>query len=639
MSDPPAISVEELATVWDSRGIDLATVVLKDDGTILPHSRARTAEPSGGLATLPSLLAPGSDGAVAQFEPGEALGEGGMGIVRAARQTALDRDVAVKSPRPGTEVAGSAGLLLREARVTGAIEHPNVVPVYALGRGRDDQPLLVMKRIEGTSWEDLIDRDRADAALDQSEYLERHLRILIQVAHAVHFAHARGVLHRDLKPENVMIGGFGEIYLVDWGIAVSLRAEGGIRGLPRAKDIDELAGSPAYMPPEMAAGDGETIGVRTDVYLLGATLHHVLTGEPPHQGQTLREILDKAFGSEPRDYGPEVPPRLAAICHYAMARLPEERPADAASFGEAVADFLTFRTSISLSDEAMGRLAALREAIGTVDASDERQMQSLYGLFCECRFAFGQALRTWEDNDAARQGLQEALEQMIGFELAHGSAGAAAALLPELPSPRPELAAKVEAARAAQRRTRARLEQLERDADMRIGARLRGLVTFALAIVWSVVCVACGVLTVTGVHAVGQLEFAGLNAAVLGILLAVSYLRRKTLRANEANRRITNTATLVFACHAVLWLTAYALGLSVEATTAMHMLMGSVMWLLGGLNVDRDWLAMSIGLAVGFAAGLVWPSYGYVWLGLGGGLGAVAMGWKRWRRPRRPSVG
>jgi serine/threonine-protein kinase len=144
--------------------------------------------------------------------------------------------------------------------------------VYSLSLDEAGLPVLVMKRIEGVTWGQLL-RDPAAMAKHAPDRppLDEHLRILGQVCNAVHFAHARGVVHRDLKPDNVMVGAFGEVYVVDWGIATAFGP------------ATQLAGTPAYMAPEMLGTPGARLSAKTDVYLLGAMLFEVLVGRAPHQ--------------------------------------------------------------------------------------------------------------------------------------------------------------------------------------------------------------------------------------------------------------------------------------------------------------------------------------------------------------------
>ena len=162
------------------------------------------------------LIEAADDGSQAPLQLGAVLGEGGMGVVREARQVALDRQVAVKVPHADFNQTMSAALMLREAKVTGALEHPNVVPVHALGRDRIGRPLIIMRRIDGKTWASTLAQTPAPERYSD-EYLRAQLGILKQVAMAVHFAHDKGIIHRDIKPENIMLGAFGEVYVADWG--------------------------------------------------------------------------------------------------------------------------------------------------------------------------------------------------------------------------------------------------------------------------------------------------------------------------------------------------------------------------------------------------------------------------------------
>jgi eukaryotic-like serine/threonine-protein kinase len=415
------------------------------------------------------------------------LGEGGMGRVLLARQRSLQRDVAVKIVRPRREDAGALRRLLVEAVITGSLEHPGIVPVHALGCDDAGRPVLVMKRIEGVSWRELCrDPDNPGwARLDggSDDRLVAHLEILMQVSNALQFAHERGIVHRDVKPSNVMIGSCGEVYLVDWGIAMRL----GEPEEPLGVVDVELVGTPAYMASEMVWGEPHLIDARTDVYLLGATLHNVLTGAPRHQGDTLFEMMSAARDSLPHAYGPEVPAELAAICNRATSRDPAERYPSAIAFRRAISDYLRHRGSVALGDAAAAQLAELRAVIAEREGASAPRR--IHQLMSECRFGFTQALRAWKDNAAAREGLGACLGLMIEHELSLGNRDAAAALLAELPEPRPDLAgrlAALDAAIAEKQERDARLRTLEQEHDLSVGARPR-LVMIAIIGVGTVV--------------------------------------------------------------------------------------------------------------------------------------------------------
>ena len=187
----------------------------------------------------------------------EVLGEGGMGVVYSARQSSVDRVVAVKMLRKEDEDATRRQLFLQEAMVTADLNHPNIVPVHELGRNEQGALFYSMKQIEGTLWSDVI----------ESNSQEENLDILLRTADAVAFAHSRGIVHRDLKPENVHLGQFGEVRLMDWGLA---QATSEYRK-PEFAGAQRMGGTPAYMAPEMTKPK-QKIGLASDVYLLGAIL-------------------------------------------------------------------------------------------------------------------------------------------------------------------------------------------------------------------------------------------------------------------------------------------------------------------------------------------------------------------------------
>jgi serine/threonine-protein kinase len=231
--------------------------------------------------------------------------------------------------------------LVQEARVTGSLEHPNIAPVHALGADAHGRPVMVMRRIHGTPWSALLRDKQAPDWAPAGDALAGHLEILLQVCNAVWFAHSRGIIHGDLKPDNVMLGAYGEVYVVDWGAALSTR-EDDPRGLPWAGAVRTVTGTPAYMAPEMI-GLGAAISVRTDVFLLGAVLHEMVTGAPPHAGASMYDAMKTAFVARPLAYAPSVPAELAAICQRAMASDPADRFPDAHALRGAVAAYLDVR--------------------------------------------------------------------------------------------------------------------------------------------------------------------------------------------------------------------------------------------------------------------------------------------------------
>jgi hypothetical protein len=410
------------------------------------------------------------------------LGEGGMGVVRLARQVLLGREVAVKSAHPDAPSRRASRSLLQEAWAAATLEHPNVVPVYLLVADDQGQPHVVMRRIEGRTWGELIQRpEDVQAAFGARDVLGWHLGVLMQVCNAVHFAHSRGVLHRDLKPDNVMVGAFGEVYVLDWGLAVRLR-EGGPPRLGLAADELYVVGTPRYMAPEMAAGDGPRLSERTDVYLLGGMLLTVLTGRGPHPGETAAETLAN-IPSFAAVLPPDVPRRLAQVVRTAMATDPDDRFPSAEALRLELQGFLEERSADGLAAEAAIELAALEAAL----AATPPDRQQAYRHFEACRFGFRQALRAWPGHGDSTDGSRRALLAMIGYELDQGDARAASVHLAELPDPPAGLAARVAAAELAQSSAATDLARLRADLDPSLGGRTRIFVFTVVMLAWTVI--------------------------------------------------------------------------------------------------------------------------------------------------------
>jgi serine/threonine-protein kinase len=272
-------------------------------------------------------------------------GEGGLGQVWVAHDGDLNREVALKEilpERAGSEEAGRR--IRREAQVTGQLEHPNIVPVYELGRRPEDgEPYYTMRLIRGRGLDTAIAQyhKRRNQAKEEPLDLPDLLRAFVGVCEAIAFAHARGVIHRDLKPANVVLGDYGEAVVLDWGLAKVI-------GRPEKDDHPEIAfseearagatqpgwqpGTPAYMAPEQALGRHDLIGTATDIYGLGTILFEILAGGPPHRGNDTAELL-RAIGRDesPRARAAErsADPALDAVAARAMARDRADRYASA----------------------------------------------------------------------------------------------------------------------------------------------------------------------------------------------------------------------------------------------------------------------------------------------------------------------
>ena len=329
------------------------------------------------------------------------LGRGGMGAVHAAEQRAFARRVAVKSLLLDSDIARRA--FWAESAATALLEHPNIVPVHDLLVGKEGLPRLVMKLVEGTTWKRLLHPEtEADRAKVAEWELDQHLEILLKVCDAVRFAHTRGILHRDLKPENIMVGGFGEVLVMDWGCAVALGDKPPHPLIPLAKSSRVIIGTPAYMAPELARGDGKALGPWSDVYLLGSILYEILTLTAPHRepgsvadvravlGCAKRGIIDPP---ESRIPGRALPDELVALAMAAMARDPAQRLRDVASFADGLREYLRHSQAATLLDRAREHL---RAAEGSQEAEADEYYRRAIGC-CE------QAQELWPGFRAARR--------------------------------------------------------------------------------------------------------------------------------------------------------------------------------------------------------------------------------------------
>lgn len=288
------------------------------------------------------------------------IARGAMGRILAGWDLHLGRAVAVKVLRKAAAKDFDRVRFLEEAQVTGQLQHPNIMPLYELGRLRD-QVAFVMKRIEGTSLKQIITSSRrGDLSIMKKFPRNRLIHAYQQLCMAVSFAHSQGVVHRDLKPSNVMMGDFGEVLLLDWGLCKIMGA--GARSTrstsERWKTVQgQIIGTPAYMAPEQAGGLISEVDARTDVYGLGAILYHLLTYRPPFTGKSNREIVNRVLEEEvipARIRAPHnrIPEALETICMKALARSPSKRYQTAAELGEAIQAYLDKPTASAIPTQA-----------------------------------------------------------------------------------------------------------------------------------------------------------------------------------------------------------------------------------------------------------------------------------------------
>jgi PAS domain S-box-containing protein len=277
-----------------------------------------------------------------------------MGRVWVARDTGLDREVALKELHPDLADNPTAVFrFLREAQITGQLEHPGVAPVYELAQSDDTpQPFYTMRFVKGRTLTraSVEYHQKRRAGEDVSLDLSVLLQAFVMVCNTVGYAHSRGVIHRDLKGQNVILGDFGEVVVLDWGLAKLMGqpdSSGTAEPVLRWSESDdailtqpgEALGTPASMAPEQAAGRLDLIDHRTDIYGLGAILYEILTGQPPFSGSSAREVLWKVEQEQPArpmHVCPEAPPGLESVCLRALAKNPEDRYPAAKEMAEAV---------------------------------------------------------------------------------------------------------------------------------------------------------------------------------------------------------------------------------------------------------------------------------------------------------------
>jgi eukaryotic-like serine/threonine-protein kinase len=397
-------------------------------------------------SSTPSMVAP-DEGELdelqgdTRYEARALLGRGGMGEVQLCKDLRIGRDIAMKVIRDGRGSRSDAQLrFLREARVQAQLEHPSIVPVYDLGRTEEGQVYFTMKRVRGQSLDGIVARLRRGEA---SETLSRRrlLAAFGQVCMAVDYAHERGVLHRDLKPANIMLGDYGEVYVLDWGLAK-------IAGAPELELLDrthleggdlqetaagEVLGTPGYIAPEQIGGE---VDRRSDVYALGVILFEVLALQRLHEGKSAQALLMSTLdGTEarPSRRAPEldVPPELEEICLRATALSPDDRFATARALHDAIERFLDGDRDVELRREyarthAEAAAAATERALAGDDAARGEAMREV-----------GHTLGLEPGNTVAMRALAQLLENPPR----------------ELP---PEAAAAIERANDAQVRTGAR---------------------------------------------------------------------------------------------------------------------------------------------------------------------------------------
>lgn len=318
-----------------------------------------------------------------RYELKETIGEGGMGTVRRARDRRFDRDVAIKLLKPGTPAESTAATRFRiEAKITGQLQHPGIPPVYELSQLIDGRPFMTMKLVKGRTLRELL-KERTGV----DEDLGRLIAIFEQLCHTVGYAHAHRLIHRDLKPSNVMVGAHGEVQVMDWGLAKRLddvSSEATIAADPNETleleteigtsppegpetQTGSVLGTPAYMPPEQAAGEVRKLNARSDVFGLGAILCEILTGRAPYPGPDAQALRLQAIRGETGEALArldvcQADAGLVALCRRCLATAPGDRPEDARAVAAEVAALRQGAEARARLAEVDGERAVVRAA-------------------------------------------------------------------------------------------------------------------------------------------------------------------------------------------------------------------------------------------------------------------------------------
>jgi serine/threonine protein kinase/formylglycine-generating enzyme required for sulfatase activity len=386
-----------------------------------------------------------------RYAVGSRLGEGGMGVVYLARDRNLGRDVALKSILPEKMDDERLARFVTEARITAQLEHPGIVPVHDLFISAQGDVYYSMKRVQGQSLGEVLDELRAgDSETEARNNLLHLLGIYRSACQAVAYAHTRRVVHRDLKPANIMLGDFGEVLLMDWGVARLLDdapeelISGQHEGASLLATADgAMVGSPAYMAPEQFTRDGTAVSPASDVYALGVILYELLTLHRPYRAETLGRLLYLAAKGDlrrPSEVAPEreIPAEIEAICLRALSLRPENRYDDAGQLTKALEDWLEgvgprneadrlvaqghellmqFRAKASEAEEAELRVRTLETELKPWDplpmkrlsweAEQERDdaVASADACFGDCEAAFESALSHVANYKPAQLGL------------------------------------------------------------------------------------------------------------------------------------------------------------------------------------------------------------------------------------------
>ena len=350
------------------------------------------------------------------------LGKGGMGIVLCGQQSLPDREVAIKKVLKPSNTYQR--MLLQEAQITGQLEHPNIVPIHQIKRDDNGDILIIMKKVHGKTLMEMLpslhEVKPYQLPVDQ-------LQQLMLICHALEYAHSKEIVHRDIKLENIMVGDFNEVFLMDWGLGMHLINQIGAN--------PGIVGTPSYLAPEMLSGNPEDIDIRTDVYLMGATIHHLLMGTPRHDGTKVRETLEQAYASNPIDYPEYIPSIFGNILNKACTQQKSQRYQSVTDLRLALEEALEHWEAIQLTQRAELALDRFKTQL----SQQPEDSSILFRTFLRIRTLLESAVEMWNGNELAKTRLEELLYLMIDYHISRLEVSSAESLLADIQSPTPEL--------------------------------------------------------------------------------------------------------------------------------------------------------------------------------------------------------
>ncbi len=505
------------------------------------------------------------------------LGRGGMGVVWLGVQSQLGREVAVKTLQPGADdIAWQS--LVREGRIAARLEHPNIVPVHDLSFDGEEQPQLVMKRLQGRPWDELIEHPERLPPEERTDPVRFHLDVLRQVCRAVEYAHAHDVVHRDLKPGNVMVGAFGEVTVLDWGAAVFVGQDPG--GEP-SKDATQstVIGTLQYMAPEMLQPSLGALGPASDLYLLGGMLLEALTREPPRPVGSFDE--HRAWSQRLPDLPEGLPADLRALLERVLDPDPAKR-GTVAAFRQVLERHGTAVVVEEARQRVLSRIAALDQAMAD---GDPDQVLRMYG---EVRYGL-EALH--EKGEGLELELQDALlRRMVGYELERDEVGAARLLLSHTVEPPPDLVAAVNEAEARVQRQQERMRRLNELFDTRTGQVLRA----ALGVLLMSVFLGQSVLAdVAGIER-GYLRQAIADPTRFLFVATVVLLFWRSLRRSHVTRALVGLALFAPVVAMPITLAMWLADLPPMAVALARPALDATLVFFGGLVLDRRLLPAGV---------------------------------------------